>query len=75
MMLGIITSILLPALIILVQYDIKTKEQLEFSRQLFLDLKAYEDFDEFKTGNEIYIIRQDEICEKSNEDLCLRYQE
>lgn len=75
MMLGIITSILLPALIVLVQYDIKTKEQLEFNRQLFIELKTYEDFDAFKTENEIYIVRQDEICGKSKEELCLRYQE
>lgn len=75
MMLIIITSILLPALIVLVQYDMKTKEQLEFNRQLFIALNAYEDFDEFKSGNGRYFIRQDEICDKAKKELCLSYQD
>lgn len=75
MMLIIITSILLPALIVLVQYDMKTKEQLEFNRQLFIALNAYEDFDEFKSRNERYFIRQDEICDKAKKELCLSYQD
>lgn len=72
-MLIIITSILLPAVIFLMQYDIKTKEQLEFNRQLFIAMSVYDDFDDFEDENKRYIIRQDEICDKEKEKLCLSY--
>lgn len=74
MMLIIITSILLPALIVLVQYDIRTKEQLEFNRQLFIAMSAYDDFDDFKDESKRYVIRQDEICDEEKEGLCFSYQ-
>lgn len=73
MMLIIITSILLPGLILLVQYDTRTKEQLEFNRQLFIAMSAYDDFDDFEDANKRYVIRQDEICDKEKENLCLSY--
>lgn len=73
MILVIITSILLPALVVLVQYDIKSKEQLEFNRHLYIVMNGYEDFDEFKDQSRGYIISQGEICDKDEEDLCIRY--
>ena len=73
MILIIITSILLPALVFLVEYDIKSKEQLEFNRHLYIVMNGYEDFDEFKDHNKGYVISQDEICDKDEEHLCIRY--
>ncbi len=75
LMLVIITGILLPALILLVQYDIRSKEQLEFNRQLYIALNAYENYDSFKDQNKGYVIRQGEICDKEKEDLCLGLQQ
>ncbi|WP_415735705.1 hypothetical protein [Lacicoccus alkaliphilus] len=68
-----ITSILLPAALLLVQYDVKTKEQLDFNRHLYIVMNGYEDFDEFKDQSKGYVISQGEICDKDEKDLCIVY--
>ncbi len=67
----IITNILLPALLVLVQYDSITQSQLKFNRELYISLSGYESFEEFKKGNDKFLVRPGEICDKIKKDLCI----
>lgn len=71
MTLTIITSILLPALLVLVQYDNVTQSQLKFNRELYISLSAYENFEDFKRVNDKFLVKQGEICDKDKKDICV----
>lgn len=71
MTLTIITSILLPALLVLVQYDDVTQSQLKFNRELYISLSAYENFEDFKRDNDKFLVKQGEICDKDKKDICV----
>lgn len=71
MTLVIITNILLPALLVLVQYDDATESQLKFNRQLYITISSYETFEDFKKDDEKFLVKQGEICDKNKTDLCV----
>lgn len=75
MTLVVITNILLPALIVLVQYDSATKSQLKFNRELYISLSAYETIKDFEKASDKFIVRQGEICDSIEKDLCVSIKE
>ncbi|SDK54731.1 hypothetical protein [Lacicoccus qingdaonensis] len=72
MTLLVITNILLPAMLVLVQYDSSTQSQLKFNRELYISLSGYDNFEDFKEDNDNFLVGQGEICDKIKEDLCVR---
>lgn len=75
MTLVVITNILLPALLVLVQYDSVTQSQLKFNRQVYSSLSGYETFEDFKKDSDQFLVRQGEICDKNEESLCVSIKE
>ena len=75
MTLLVITNILLPALLVLVQYDSVTQSQLKFNRELYISLSGYENFEDFKKNDDKFMVGQGEICDKIKKDLCVSIKE
>lgn len=71
MTLLIITNILLPALLVLVQFDSTSQSQLKFNREVYISLSGYETFESFKKDNDKFLVRQGEICDKIDGSLCV----
>lgn len=75
MTLLVITNVLLPALLVLVQYDDVTQSQLKFNRELYISLSSYESFEDFKNNEDKFMVGQGEICDKTRKDLCISIKE
>ncbi len=75
MTLLVITNVLLPALLVLVQFDSVTQSQLRFNRELYISLSGYENFEDFKSNNDKFLVGQGEICDKTRKDLCISIKE
>lgn len=71
MTLLVITNILLPALLVLVEYDSVTQSQLKFNRELYISLSGHETFEDFKKHNNKFLVGQGEICDKNKNNLCV----
>lgn len=71
MTLLVITNILLPALLVLVENDSVSQAQLKFNRELYITLSGYETFEDFKEDNDKYLVGKGEICDKNKNNLCV----
>lgn len=68
--LTVIVTVLIPAVLMLEEMNRAGEEELGFHRQLFLELKRYEDYDSFIKNTERYDVKRGEICDKRKMDLC-----
>ncbi|MCG1009022.1 hypothetical protein J4760_03025 [Salinicoccus sp. ID82-1] len=68
---SIILSVLVPAMIMLNQTVSDSAGTLEFTRRLYIDMLAYEDYESFMLGSHNYRIEAHRICDKNDAKLCV----
>ncbi|MFC3418123.1 hypothetical protein ACFOLA_01210 [Salinicoccus hispanicus] len=71
---SVILSVLVPAMIMLNQTLSDSGRLLDYSRRLYIDMLAYEDYESFRRGSNDYRIEAHRICDKADTKLCVHFE-
>lgn len=71
---SVILTVLVPAMIMLNHTLSDSGRLLEYSRKLYIDMLAYEDYEAFRGASHGYRIETQQICDKADPKLCVRFE-